>query len=751
MKESITIKKSAVLIGLLFSAIMLVFASTAYAEVAADSASVATTGKAPASVYEIEGEERALPGADAVGSTDESTFEKQDKVALGVSQEKGESNAASGSASGSSKSDSPDKNTVEKKDDGTVGSSHVKSEATVENNAVDKSASSDSLDSVASAAPAEKIGLTGSAHVQDKGTIKAESNPGGKLTLGTTGKGKQLEGISIKLNEGKGVSYGVHIQNVGWQAKKNDGAFAGTTGKALQVEAAWVKLEMDGYSVWYRAHVAGNGWLGWTSNGKKAGSEGLAKRMEALEVIVLPDGQVPDGYDPKLASFLQKMVVYSSHIQDIGNKLGYSISLGDTITLGTTGQAKHLEGISIKLNGVSGGISYKTHIQDIGWQATKKNGVFAGTKGQAKQVEAAQIMLTGELAKGYDVFYRAHVSNIGWMAWTKNGSSVGTVSCAVPIEALQLKIVPKGDNVSPSTKGICYLDPSKLPSMTYESISEGRDWVSVGTSGVSGTTGEGLALTGISMKSNSGNPISGGISYLAHFANAGWTSWYANGERDTNSWNPVQALRIKLTGEMSKYFDVYYRSHVSGYGWMGWASNGASSGTTGLARNAEAYQVRIVVKGSAAPGSTAKSYSDRNGFLGMPPDQRAMLNRIANYSSGTRYLIAVNRGTHKVGIFSGSSGNWSLQYYWSCVTGAPSTPTITGTFRTTGGKRMSLSTDSRAKWCTQINGGYFFHTILASESELGHSLSHGCLRMAYPSARWIYDNIQRGTTVTIYN
>lgn len=102
-------------------------------------------------------------------------------------------------------------------------------------------------------------------------------------------------------------------------------------------------------------------------------------------------------------------------------------------------------------------------------------------------------------------------------------------------------------------------------------------------------------------------------------------------------------------------------------------------------------------------------------------------------------------------MFKGSKNNWKLYYYWDCVTGAPSTPTIKGTFRTTGYTRTSLSTDSRARWCTQIWGGYFFHTILASNSELGKSLSHGCIRMSYTSAKWIYNNVNAGTTVVIYN
>jgi hypothetical protein len=135
----------------------------------------------------------------------------------------------------------------------------------------------------------------------------------------------------------------------------------------------------------------------------------------------------------------------------------------------------------------------------------------------------------------------------------------------------------------------------------------------------------------------------------------------------------------------------------------------------------------------------------------LPSDQQAMLNRIKGYSSGTQWLIAVDRSTHKVGVFKGSANHWSLQYYWSCTTGVPSTPTITGTYRTTGFKRNALTTDSRAIYCTQIWGGYFFHSILASESELGKSLSHGCIRLPYPAAQWIHRNIYAGTTVVIYN
>ena len=133
-----------------------------------------------------------------------------------------------------------------------------------------------------------------------------------------------------------------------------------------------------------------------------------------------------------------------------------------------------------------------------------------------------------------------------------------------------------------------------------------------------------------------------------------------------------------------------------------------------------------------------------------PYAEYAMEKKAQNYSSSTNYLILVNRSTHKVGVFYWRAGYWEMTAYWDCVTGKPSTPTITGSFKTTGGKRSSLSTDSRAKYCTQITGGYFFHTILASNNELGKSLSHGCIRLSYSSAKWIYQHIHAGTRVVIY-
>lgn len=607
----------------------------------------------------------------------------------------------------------------------------------------------------------KKKALSYSTHIQDYGTQTVFSDSVDEpITLGTTGEGKRLEGLTLQLDgdlSQLGISYGAHIQDIGWQEDRSNGSFAGTTGQSKRIEAIHVALgDSSSYSIWYRAHVQDYGWLGWAKDGENAGTVGLSKRMEAIELVILPKGQTPPEYDPSGDSVKTSILEYSSHISQIGTVSGVADSLCADIVLGTTGQSKHLEGfrlgVSDSTENIGGSIEYRAHVQDVGWQGWQANSSFAGTSGKAKSIQAVEFKLDGEIAQKYDIFYRAHVSNIGWLDWTKNGeSAAGSVGCSIPIEAVEVAIVSKGSSDAPSLGATPLLDSSLFPSINCESQSSGWGWGSTTEGNVAGTTGQSRALVGMGLSVTGDSAITGGISYLCHFANAGWTSWRGNGTRSTSSGNAIQAMRIELTGNLSKYFDVYYRTHVSGYGWMGWAKNGAPSGTTGLNMNVEAYQIKVVAKGAPAPGTTAKSYSDSDGFLGMPPDRKAMRDRIIGYGSGTQWLIAVDRSTHKVGVFRGGAGSWSLQYYWSCVTGAPGSPTITGSYRTTGFKRPVLSTDSRARYCTQIWGGYFFHTILASESELGHSLSHGCLRMSYPSAQWIYNNIYAGTAVVIYN
>ena len=135
----------------------------------------------------------------------------------------------------------------------------------------------------------------------------------------------------------------------------------------------------------------------------------------------------------------------------------------------------------------------------------------------------------------------------------------------------------------------------------------------------------------------------------------------------------------------------------------------------------------------------------------------AMWNKAQNYYSNTNYIILVNSRTHKVGIFHGSSYNWEPVWYWDCTTGALGSPTVKGTF-TVGARGKSFGSGYTCWYWTQFYGNYLFHSVLyqpgslsrIQDGRLGVSASHGCVRLDIECARWIYNNIPRGTRVVSY-
>ena len=146
----------------------------------------------------------------------------------------------------------------------------------------------------------------GSAHSQNVGWAGTSSS----LALGTTGRGLRLEAVRLNapaLPEACGISYEAHVQNVGWQGARSAGQVAGTTGQGLRTEAVRISLTGEAakegnYSVWYRVHSQNQGWLGWAHDGADAGTVGRGLRAEAVQVQVLPQGQVPAGYDASKAA-----------------------------------------------------------------------------------------------------------------------------------------------------------------------------------------------------------------------------------------------------------------------------------------------------------------------------------------------------------------------------------------------------------------------------------------------------------------
>ena len=330
-------------------------------------------------------------------------------------------------------------------------------------------------------------------HVQTYGWQGDENNANkwfanGKMA-GTSGKAKRLEGIKIRVygNDSLGIQYTTHCQSYGWLPWSANGEMNGTEGEAKRLEAIKIQLtgaDKEKYDVYYRVHAQSYGWLAWAANGAPAGTAGYAKRLEGVQIVVVkkgspaPDanfegvnaasgvhqsvsylakngsspvvgGQVTSNTNPSVAGEANVNIAYRTHVQSFGWQ-GWKYN---GVMSGTSGKAKRLEGINIKLTNkpYSGSIVYTTHVQSIGWQGNENNvntwfrdGQMAGTSGRAKRLEAIRIALTGEMAEHYDVYYRVHAQTYGWLAWTKNGEAAGTAGLSKRLEGIQIVLVPKG-------------------------------------------------------------------------------------------------------------------------------------------------------------------------------------------------------------------------------------------------------------------------------------------------------------------
>ena len=330
-------------------------------------------------------------------------------------------------------------------------------------------------------------------HVQTYGWQGDENNANkwfanGKMA-GTSGKAKRLEGIKIRVygNDSLGIQYTTHCQSYGWLPWSANGEMNGTEGEAKRLEAIKIQLtgaDKEKYDVYYRVHAQSYGWLAWAANGAPAGTAGYAKRLEGVQIVVVKKGspapgvnfegvnaasgvyqsvsylakngsspvvggQVTSNINPSVAGEANVNIAYRTHVQSFGWQ-GWKYN---GVMSGTSGKAKRLEGINIKLTNkpYSGSIVYTTHVQSLGWQGNENNvntwfrdGQMAGTSGRAKRLEAIRIALTGEMAEHYDVYYRVHAQTYGWLAWAKNGEAAGTAGLSKRLEGIQIVLVPKG-------------------------------------------------------------------------------------------------------------------------------------------------------------------------------------------------------------------------------------------------------------------------------------------------------------------
>ena len=324
---------------------------------------------------------------------------------------------------------------------------------------------------------ASTVSVNYAAHVQNVGWQNYVADGS---EAGTSGRGLRMEALKMNISGdyNLGIRYRSHVENIGWETNwsAND-SVTGTVGRGLRIEAIQIELtgtDAANYDVYYTLHVQNLGWLRWAKNGEIAGTTGCSLRVEGIKVMIVPKngGSVPTSdsrFSPNPSADLS--VSYKAHVQNIG----WQGEVSNGNTAGTSGRGLRMEGIRINVTGNENvGVRYKSHIEDIGWGNWQTDGATSGTTGRGLRLEAIRIELTGPDADCYDIYYRTHCQNYGWLGWAKNGESSGTASCSYRMEAIQIVVLPKGsaapgDTTDPYMTRPIMEDPMDIKAQDYTS------------------------------------------------------------------------------------------------------------------------------------------------------------------------------------------------------------------------------------------------------------------------------------------
>ena len=151
----------------------------------------------------------------------------------------------------------------------------------------------------------------------------------------------------------------------------------------------------------------------------------MLRRMVALCAAVLMSLTLttPANAEPLFLS-------YRGHVQNVG----WQPFVSELDTAGTTGQALRMEAVTVR--GLPATV--QAHVENVGWMAPEASEATAGTTGRSLRLEAVRVR-SG--VAGWGIECRAHVQNVGWMAWVRDGEVCGTTGRGLRMEAVQLRLV----------------------------------------------------------------------------------------------------------------------------------------------------------------------------------------------------------------------------------------------------------------------------------------------------------------------
>ncbi|WP_285814655.1 L,D-transpeptidase family protein [Thomasclavelia cocleata] len=306
----------------------------------------------------------------------------------------------------------------------------------------------------------------------------------------------------------------------------------------------------------------------------------------------------------------------------------------------------------------------------------------------------------------------------------------------------------------------------RVPSIFYNTHMQDYGWLDyVNDESISGVIDNSKRLEAIQISLND-NSYDGSIEYSTHVEDYGWFDYVSNGSISgtTGESRRLEAIKIRLRGEISEYYDVYYRVYCQNIGWLDWTSNGKVAGTIGGCYRLEAIQIKLSSKNDEKLEKTNKSsltFSYKSGFK-VCYDANGRLCKDLEGILGLQesYELRVNKETNVVTVLiPNGEGKHEIAYKRFICSVGDDTPI--GVFYTPVKYRWrALVESSYGQYATRIVNRILFHsvpydkkdsnTLFTEEyNKLGTTCSHGCIRLTCEDAKWIYDNCALKTKVEI--
>lgn len=127
---------------------------------------------------------------------------------------------------------------------------------------------------------------------------------------------------------------------------------------------------------------------------------------------------------------------------------------------------------------------------------------------------------------------------------------------------------------------------------------QGKGWSNYFADNAYGMAPAGGYITAIrATLHNQPSGMSGTIEYQVNLSGSGWLDWQADASEagSTLGVMPLEAVCMRLTGELAEYYDVFY-SVLQDNAWTDWAKNGEEAGRAGVGLRIDGVRISVARK-----------------------------------------------------------------------------------------------------------------------------------------------------------